>query len=119
MFFASMSSGRPNSNPQRSFKGRPALFAAIIAAAFTVSTLPAAAQATKTASTPPPEPSRFDLYGGYGYFHPFNSSVAGYEFQSVYNPNATVGVSTWFNRYFGGHFSTHFGCWWGAGFNLL
>jgi len=45
--------------------------------------------------------SRVDIYGGYGYFHPFNSSVAGYEFQSVYNPNATVGVSTWFNRYFG------------------
>jgi hypothetical protein len=45
--------------------------------------------------------SRVDIYGGYGYFHPFNSSVAGYEFQSVYNPNATVSVSTWFNRYFG------------------
>jgi hypothetical protein len=45
--------------------------------------------------------SRVDLYGGYGYFHPFNSSVAGYEFQSVYNLNATVSVSTWFNRYFG------------------
>ncbi len=45
--------------------------------------------------------SRVDIYGGYGYFHPFNSEVAGYEFQSVYNPNATIGVSTWFNRYFG------------------
>ncbi len=45
--------------------------------------------------------SRVDIYGGYGYFHPFNSSVAGYEFQSVYNPNATIGISTWFNRYFG------------------
>jgi hypothetical protein len=45
--------------------------------------------------------SRVDIYGGYGYFHPFNSSIAGYQFQSVYNPNATVSVSTWFNRYFG------------------
>jgi hypothetical protein len=45
--------------------------------------------------------SRADIYGGYGYFHPFNSEVAGYQFQSVYNPNATIGVSTWFNRYFG------------------
>ncbi len=46
--------------------------------------------------------SRVDIYGGYGYFHPLNSSgVAGFQFQSVYNPNATVSVSTWFNRYFG------------------
>jgi hypothetical protein len=45
--------------------------------------------------------SRVDIYGGYGYFHPYDSSIAGYQFQSVYNPNATVGVSTWFNRYFG------------------
>ena len=45
--------------------------------------------------------SRVDLYGGYGYFHPFNSSVAGYELQSVYNLNATVSASAWFNRYFG------------------
>jgi len=45
--------------------------------------------------------SRVDIYGGYGYFHPFNSEIAGYQFQSVYNPNATVSVSTWFNRYFG------------------
>ena len=45
--------------------------------------------------------SRIDIYGGYGYFHPFNSEIAGYQFQSVYNPNATVSVSTWFNRYFG------------------
>jgi hypothetical protein len=45
--------------------------------------------------------SRVDIYGGYGYFHPFNSSVAGYEFQSVYNLNTTVSVSTWFNKYFG------------------
>ena len=37
--------------------------------------------------------SRVDIYGGYGYFHPFNSGIAGFEYQSVYNPNATVGVS--------------------------
>ena len=45
--------------------------------------------------------SRVDIYGGYGYFHPFNSGIGPYQFQSVYNPNATVGVSTWFNRFFG------------------
>ena len=46
--------------------------------------------------------SRVDIYGGYGYFHPLdNSGVDGFLFHSVYNPNATVAVSTWFNRYFG------------------
>ena len=45
--------------------------------------------------------SRVDIYGGYGYFHPLNSGIDGYKFQSVYNPNATVSVSAWFNRYFG------------------
>ena len=45
--------------------------------------------------------SRVDIYGGYGYFHPFNSGIDGFQFQSVYNPNATVSVSAYFNRYFG------------------
>ena len=45
--------------------------------------------------------SRFDIYGGYGYFHPFNSGIDGFQLQSVYNPNATVSVSAYFNRYFG------------------
>jgi hypothetical protein len=45
--------------------------------------------------------SRVDIYGGYGYFHPLNSGINGFQFQNVYNPNATIGVSTWFNRYFG------------------
>ncbi|MGA8940142.1 MAG: hypothetical protein WB439_13355, partial [Acidobacteriaceae bacterium] len=45
--------------------------------------------------------SRVDLYGGYGYFHPDHSGIDGYQFQSVYNPNATVSLSVYLNRYFG------------------
>jgi hypothetical protein len=45
--------------------------------------------------------SRVDIYGGYGYFHPFDSGIDGFQFQSVYNPNATVSISAYFNRYFG------------------
>lgn len=45
--------------------------------------------------------SRVDLYGGYGYLHPLKSGVNGYQYQSVSNPNATVSVSAYFNRYFG------------------
>jgi hypothetical protein len=45
--------------------------------------------------------SRVDIYGGYGYFHPFNSGIDGFQYQSVYNPNATASVSAYFNHYFG------------------
>ena len=45
--------------------------------------------------------SRVDIYGGYGYFHPISSGIAGHQFFDVYNPNATVSVTGWFNRYIG------------------
>ena len=46
--------------------------------------------------------SRVDIYAGYGYFHPFNSSnINGYEYHSVSNPNATASVSVFLNHYFG------------------
>ncbi len=45
--------------------------------------------------------SRVDIYGGYGYFHPFNSGINGYQYQSISNPNATVSLAVYFNRYFG------------------
>ena len=96
MFFVSVSTGHPNSNPQRSLKGRPALFAAIFAAVLTLSTLPAAAQAT----TPPPEPSRFDLFGGYGYFHPFSGEIGNVNYQPI-NPGAVVSATGYFDRYLG------------------
>jgi hypothetical protein len=58
-----------------------------------------AAQATKGGSEH--IDSRIDIYGGYGYFHPINSGIDGYQYQSVSNPNATVSVSAYFNHYFG------------------
>jgi hypothetical protein len=66
----------------------------------TISTLSAAAQAIKTASTPPPELSRFDLYGGYGYLHPVNSDIGNIQYQPI-NPGAVVSVAGYFNRFFG------------------
>jgi hypothetical protein len=45
--------------------------------------------------------SRVDIYAGYGYFHPFNSGVDGFQYQSVSNPNVTSSVSVFFNHYFG------------------
>jgi len=57
------------------------------------------AQATKTAADH--TDSRIDLYGGYGYFHPINSGINGFQYQDVSNPNATVSVTGWFNKYVG------------------
>jgi hypothetical protein len=45
--------------------------------------------------------SRIDIYGGYGYFHPLNSGINGNQYVDVYNPNATVSVTGWFNHFFG------------------
>ena len=45
--------------------------------------------------------SRFDIYGGYGYFHPINSGVNGIQYSDVFNPNATVSVTGYFNHFFG------------------
>jgi hypothetical protein len=57
------------------------------------------AQATKSASDH--TDSRVDLYGGYGYWHPLNSGIDGYQYQDVTNPNATVGLTVFFNKYVG------------------
>lgn len=57
------------------------------------------AQASKSATEYPD--SRVDIYGGYGYFHPINSGVGLKQYFDVTNPNATVGVTGWFNHYVG------------------
>jgi hypothetical protein len=58
-----------------------------------------AAQATKSGAQH--VDSRVDIYGGYGYFHPLNSGINGYQYQSISNPNVTASVSVYFNRFFG------------------
>jgi hypothetical protein len=83
-----------------STNARAALLVALIAAFLTASTLCAAAQATKTASTPPPELSRYDLYGGYGYLHPVGSDIGNVQYQPI-NPGAVVSAAAYFNRYLG------------------
>ncbi len=92
-----------NSSPSRRhlFRGsRAALLIALTSGLLTASSLSAAAQAVKTGSTPPPELSRFDLYGGYGYFHPVNSAISNVQYQPI-NPGAVVSASAYFNRYVG------------------
>jgi hypothetical protein len=72
----------------------------LVALCIAASPLSAVAQAVKTASTPPPEFSRLDLYGGYAYFHPFNSEITPFVYQSI-NLGAVASATAYFNRYLG------------------
>lgn len=79
----------------RSF--RASLVLTLVAAALSV---PALGQASRSGSTPPPGPSSFDLFGGYGYLRPVDSDINNYKYQPV-NPGAVVSVTGYFNQYLG------------------
>jgi hypothetical protein len=79
---------------------RAAALVALVVAFLTASTLYGGAQAAKTASTPPPEASRFDIYGGYGYLHPVDSTIFNVQYQPI-NPSAVASATGYFNRYLG------------------
>jgi hypothetical protein len=48
-----------------------------------------------------PALDRFEIYAGYGYIHPVHSDINGYQYQPVYNLNATVSMTGYFSRHFG------------------
>jgi len=78
----------------------PKVFRAILlAAAAAIVPLCCEAQAAP-AGTQTPIPSRFDIFGGYTYFHPFNSSLDGY----AYEPIAKGGIGS-----VAGFFDNHLG----------
>jgi hypothetical protein len=79
---------------------RTVLLAVLTATCIPVPPSSAVAQATPTASTPPPELSRFDLYGGYGYINPGNSAIGPNVYQPI-NQGAVVSAAAYFSRYFG------------------
>ena len=60
--------------------------------------LSAAAQATSTGGAPPPNPSRFDLYGTYSYIHPVDSDINHNQYQPI-QPGSVFGVTGYFNKY--------------------
>jgi hypothetical protein len=45
--------------------------------------------------------SRVDVYAGYGYWHPLNSGINGYQYQDVTHYNGTLSVAAYFNKYVG------------------
>lgn len=79
-----------------SLRARTALLAAITCFSASI----ALAQASATGATLPPSPSRIDLYGGYGYINPGNSSLFGVKYQPIQN-GIVVSAAAYFNRYLG------------------
>lgn len=77
----------------------PAVFCSVLLAG--TSLVPATAHAQAGAGGTEHPDSRVELYGGYGYFHPTNSGINGFQYQDVSNPNATVSFGGFFNRYIG------------------
>jgi hypothetical protein len=73
------------------------LTTAFAAVSLSVSPVRCAAQAAAT-GTQAPSPSRLDLFGGYTYFHPINSTLNGYS----YEPIAQGGIGS-LTGYFGPH----------------
>jgi hypothetical protein len=59
-----------------------------------------AAQAAKTGSTPTPEPSRVDMFAGYSYFHPIDSTISKIYYEPIY-PGVDASTSVYFNRHIG------------------
>jgi outer membrane protein OmpA-like peptidoglycan-associated protein len=58
------------------------------------------AQARSTASLPPPEPSRVDIFTGFSYLHPIASDINGITYQTI--PRGTTdSVTGYFTRSFG------------------
>ncbi len=57
------------------------------------------AQAKPTGSADYPA-SRVDIFGGYSYFHPYNTSIGGFEYQPI-KKGAVVSVAGYFNRVLG------------------
>lgn len=45
--------------------------------------------------------SGIDIYGGYGLFQPLNSSVNGYQYHAIYNPNATASIADYITQSLG------------------
>jgi hypothetical protein len=87
-------------NPSATFRIAAILTASIAIALFAFSSATAAGQATSTAGTPPPNPSRVDLFAGYSYLHPVDSDINNIQFQPL-NPGAVGSITGYFTNHFG------------------
>ena len=96
-----VSHGHPNCNlslPGYSPKIRAQLLVALTW--MMTSSIFSAAQAIKAGSTPPPDPSRVDLYAGYGYFHPFSGEISNVSYQPI-DLGTVLSATAYFNHHLG------------------
>ena len=73
--------------------------AVLLLAAFVAIPLLSAAQATPAGSRLP-GPSRFDVYAGYGYFHPVNGDIYNQKYEPI-TAGFVTGITGYFNRSLG------------------
>ncbi len=81
---------------RKRYRLNPACFCLTIVLA----TCSALGQAARTGEPPAPF-SKIDIYGGYAYFHPFNSDINNIPYPTIDNLNATISISAYFTRYLG------------------
>jgi hypothetical protein len=70
-------------------------------AGFTVVLVAAASAQARPAGGSSGDDSKLEIYGGYGFWHPVNSGINGYQYPEIYNPNATASLSYYFSRHLG------------------
>lgn len=100
MLFRAVGQNRSNAPLSRIPRFRSSLLPALAAISIAFSSPTSYSQAVQTGGTPPPEPSRVDIFAGYSYFHPFSGSIGGVAYQPI-NPGAIASVTGYFNRYIG------------------
>src|SRR5215472_16611341 len=86
--------------PSATFRKAALITASIAIALVALSGATAVAQAPATAGTPPPNPSRVDIFAGYSYLHPVNSDINNINYQPL-NTGAVGSVTGYFTNHFG------------------
>ena len=75
---------------------------ATFASLFLATSFSLLAQTTQVAPTAHTiEPSRFEIYGGYGLFRPIDSGIAGRQYPTITNKNVTTSVTYFFSKHWG------------------
>jgi hypothetical protein len=90
----------PQRNPSARFHKAALIAASLVIGLFALSTATAAAQATSTAGTPPPNPSRVDFFAGYSYLHPVDSDINNVKYQPI-NPGAVGSITGYLSNHWG------------------
>jgi hypothetical protein len=87
-------------SPPVAFRTSALIAASIAIAIVALYGATAAAQAPSSAGTPPPNPSRVDIFAGYSYLHPVDSDINNIQYQPI-NPGAITSITGYFTNHLG------------------